>query len=147
MPRNSVAYDDDFFAWTQEQARLLRDGELAEIDVENLAEEIESMGKSIRRELRNRLALLIMHLLKWRYQPAFRSRSWSSTIIERRRQALDLIEESPSLASLLAGELSGIYATAVTKASSDTGLAEASFPATSPCTPEQILSEDFLPEG
>ena len=91
MPRNSVAYDDDFFAWTQEQARLLRDGELADIDVENLAEEIESMGRSVRRELRNRLALLIMHLLKWRFQPAFRSRSWSSTIIEQRNQALGLI--------------------------------------------------------
>ena len=146
MPRNSVAYDDDFFAWTQEQARLLRDGELADIDVENLAEEIESMGRSVRRELRNRLAVLIMHLLKWRYQPAFRSRSWSNTIIEQREQVLGLIAESPSLGSLLSGELPNIYAAAVTKASSDTGLAEASFPTVCPYTPEQILSEDFLPE-
>ena len=147
MRRNAVAYDDDFFEWTQEQARLLRDGDLVDIDAENLAEEIESMGKSLRRELRNRLALLIMHLLKWHYQPAFRSRSWSATIAEQRRQAASLIGESPSLGSLLATELPAIYASAVTKASSDTGLAEASFPAVCPFTPDQILSEDFLPES
>jgi uncharacterized protein DUF29 len=59
MPRNSVAYDEDFFAWTQQQARLLRDGDLADIDAQNLAEEIESMGKSDRREIRNRLVVLL----------------------------------------------------------------------------------------
>jgi Domain of unknown function DUF29 len=147
MPRNSVAYEDDFYAWTQEQARLLREGDLADLDTENLAEEIESMGRSVRRELRNRLAVLIMHLLKWSYQPAFRSRSWSSTIAEQRKQVLSLVDESPSLGSLLNRELATIYATALVKASSDTGLAEDSFPTECPYTPEQILSEDFLPEN
>jgi hypothetical protein len=146
MPRNSAAYDDDFFAWTQEQARLLRAGGLAEIDAENLAEEIESMGKSTRRELRNRLGVLLMHLLKWRYQPAFQSRSWSNTIAEQRRQAIELVEESPSLASLLADELGNIYRSAAAKASGDTGLAESAFPAECPFTPDEILSDDFLPE-
>ena len=146
MPRNSVAYDDDFFAWTQEQARLLRDGELADIDVENLAEEIESMGRSNRRELRSRLAVLIMHLLKWRYQPVFRSTSWSGTIREQRTQIRELVDESPSLSSMLSGELSVIYKAAVVKAVIETGLEDSSFPADCPFTPEQILSEDFLPD-
>ena len=146
MPRNAVAYDDDFFAWTQEQARLLRAGDLADVDVENLAEEIESMGKSLRRELRNRLGVLLVHLLKWGYQPTFRSRSWSNTIREQRKQVAGLIDEAPSLAPLLANELPGIYESAVTNASSETGLAETSFPIGCPYTPEQILSEDFLPE-
>jgi hypothetical protein len=146
MPRNSVAYDEDFFAWTQEQARLLRAGGLADVDVENLAEEIESIGRSLRRELRNRLGVLVMHLLKWDYQPAFRSRSWSSTIKEQRKQVAGLIDEAPSLAPLLINELSDIYGSAVIRASGETGLAEASFPAECPYTPDQILSEDFLPE-
>jgi hypothetical protein len=147
MPRNSVAYDDDFFAWTQEQARLLRDGELADIDVENLAEEIESMGRSNRRELRSRLAVLIMHLLKWRYQPVFRSTSWSGTIREQRRQVRELVDESPSLGSMLSADLSVIYEAAVVKAVIETGLEDSSFPAECPYTPDQILSEDFLPES
>jgi hypothetical protein len=147
MPRNAIAYDDDFFAWTEEQARLLREGELADIDVENLAEEIESMGRSLRRELRNRLAVLIMHLLKWQRQPMFRSRSWSGTIREQRKQILMLIEESPSLRPLLTSELSDIYAVSLAKAAAETGFAETSFPPDSPYTPEQILSEDFLPEN
>jgi Domain of unknown function DUF29 len=146
MPRNAIAYDNDFFAWTEEQARLLREGELTDIDVENLAEEIESMGRSVRRELRNRLTVLIMHLLKWRHQPMFRSRSWSGTIREQRKQVLSLVAESPSLSSLLASELSEIYSAALAKAASETGLADSSFPAKCLFTPEQILSEDFLPE-
>jgi hypothetical protein len=146
MSRNAVAYDDDFFAWTQEQARLLREGDLADIDVENLAEEIESMGKSLRRELRNRLGVLVMHLLKWNYQPTFRSRSWSSTIKEQRKQVQSLINEAPSLLSLLRNELSDIYGSAVTNASGETGLSEETFPVECPYTPEEILSEDFLPE-
>ena len=147
MPRNSVAYDDDFFAWTQEQARLLREGELVEIDSENLAEEIESMGRSVRRELRNRLALLIMHLLKWQYQPVFQSRSWSGTIREQRAQVRELLDESPSLGAVITDGLTSIYASALRKAALDTGLAETTFPTLCPYTPDQILSEDFLPEG
>src|SRR6185503_17055659 len=100
MPRNAVTYDEDFFAWTEEQARLLRAGEFSRLDIENLGEEIEDMGRSIRRELRNRLALLTMHLLKWRYQPGHQSPSWSATIREQREQIAELFEESPSLKRL-----------------------------------------------
>jgi hypothetical protein len=75
MPRNVIEYEEDFYAWTVEQGRLLRAGEFSALDAANLAEEIESMGRSDRRELKNRLVVLVMHLLKWRHQPAARSRS------------------------------------------------------------------------
>jgi Domain of unknown function DUF29 len=147
MPRNAAAYDEDFVAWTEEQARLLRAGEFALLDTENLAEEMEDMGKSIRRELRNRLAVLMMHLLKWRYQPAYRSPSWSATIREQREQIADLLDESPSLRTLPDRDLAKTYKSAITKAVRDTGLPETSFPTECPFTPEQILAADFLPDG
>jgi hypothetical protein len=147
MPRNAVTYDKDFFAWTEEQARLLRAGEFSQLDIENIAEEMEDMGRSIRRELRNRLAVLTMHLLKWRYQPMHRSPSWSATIREQRRQIAELLDESPSLKRLPGQELAKIYCSAVAKAAGDTGLADASFPVECPFTPDQIMAEDFLPEG
>lgn len=145
MPRNSAAYDEDFFAWTQEQARLLREGELSLVDTANAAEEIEDMGRSLRNEVKNRLVVLVMHLLKWQHQPAFRSPSWSSTICEQRQQISDLLDESPSLRSVTT-DFSRVYIRARTKAASETGFSESVFPPACPYTPEQILSEDFLPE-
>ena len=147
MPSNAVAYDEDFFAWTEEQARLLRAGDFSQLDIENLAEEMEDMGRSIRRELRNRLAVLVMHLLKWRYQPGYRSRSWSGTIREQREQVAELLDESPSLKPVPAQDLAKIYRLAVSKALGETGLSEETFPAGCPFTPDQIMAEDFLPEG
>src|SRR5438445_10953225 len=85
MPRNSVDYEEEFYAWTVEQSRLLRSGELSAIDVANIAEEIESIGRCDRRELGSRLVALAMHLLKWLNQPGARSRSWSATIDDEQR--------------------------------------------------------------
>ena len=147
MPRNAVTYDEDYFAWTEEQVRLLRAGEFSRLDAENLAEEMEDMGRSIRRELRNRLAVLTMHLLKWRYQPGHRSPSWSATMREQRRQVADLLDESPSLRGLPVQQLERIYRSAINQALQDTGLPETSFPVDCPFTADQIMAEDFLPEG
>jgi hypothetical protein len=146
MPRNSVAYDADFFAWTQEQARLLRAGELQDVDTENLAEEIESVGRSDRREIRNRLVVLMAHLLKWHYQPRRRGGSWSDTIAEQRLQIDSVLADSPSLRSYLAEVLVDAYGLARGKASRETRMELNSFPDECPFSPEQILSEDFLPE-
>jgi hypothetical protein len=146
MPRNVTLYDDDFFAWTKDQAALLRTGDLSLVDALNLAEEIESMGKNLRRELRSRLIVLLAHLLKWRHQPGFRSRSWSATAREQRRQIRELLAESPSLRSVVTRELARHYADARDAAVDETGLAEKVFPAKCPFTPEQILAPDFLPE-
>ena len=147
MPRNAAGYEEDFVAWTEEQVRLLRAGELALLDIENLAEEIESMGRSTRRELRNRLTVLVAHLLKWQYQPGFRSRSWSAALREQRQQIDDLVEESPSLRALLAEGLDRIYVAARDRAATETGLPDSLFPTECPFTPEQIRAPDFLPEG
>ena len=86
-----------FMCGLTHNAELLREGKLSEVDIENIAEEIESMGKRGRRELINRFAILIAHLLKWEYQPARRSKSWECTIKEQRFELIDLLEESPSL--------------------------------------------------
>jgi hypothetical protein len=146
MPRNAPAYDEDFFAWTEEQARLLRAGELAEIDALNLAEEIECVGRSDRREIRNRMVVLLMHLLKWRYQPDARSSSWLGTIRDQRDEIESILEDSPSLRPVIGEVLVRAHRRARQKASQETELPEEAFPAECPFTPEQILAEDYLPE-
>jgi hypothetical protein len=146
MPRNSVAYEEDFFAWTQEQARLLREGDVASIDLENLAEEIESVGRSDRREIRNRLTVLLVHLLKWQFQPKRRGSGWSITIWEQRLQINSTLEDSPSLQSFFAEILGVSYRRARDKAAQETKMGLHTFPAECPYTSEQILNEEFLPE-
>jgi Domain of unknown function DUF29 len=94
MPRNSVDYEEDFYAWTVEQARLLRASELCDIDNANIAEELESMGRSDRREIRSRLIVLLTHLLKWCFQPEARSTGWPVTIREQRQQIELILEDS-----------------------------------------------------
>ena len=146
MSQNSVLYDEDFFAWTIEQARLLRAGDLSAVDTANIAEEIESMGRSDRRELQSRLVVLIMHLLKWRFQPSARSRSWSATIEEQRLQIENILSESPSLQPLAGSMLPQAYAIARERGIAETGLSDDMFPATCPFTLDEVLSRSFLPE-
>jgi hypothetical protein len=95
--QTTTLYDQDFYAWTQQQAELLRAGQWQQIDVENLVEEIESLGKQERRELENRLGVLLGHLLKWVYQPEAHSKSWAATVREQRREILRLLKLNPSL--------------------------------------------------
>jgi ribosomal protein L29 len=146
MTRNSVDYEEDFYAWTVEQARLLRSGELSSIDVANIAEEIESLGRSDQRELESRLTVLLTHLLKWRIQSKMRSSSWSGTIAEQRRRIAKLLRESPSLGPFVAEVLVEAYSDAREAASNETGLPETEFPVECPFTSDETLSRDFLPE-
>jgi len=147
MARNAAAYDEDFYAWTQEQARLLRTGEFAQLDIENVAEELESMGRSDRHQIESRLEVLLMHLLKWQLQVKLRSPSWSGTIREQRRRIRKLLRESPSLRPVIDQLIPEAYVEARDKAAEETGLVETTFPACCPFTPEQVLAENFLPEG
>ncbi len=142
---NAILYEDDFHAWTIEQAELLRAGEFSALDVANLAEEIESIGRSVRRELRSRLIVLMMHLLKWQHQSSAQSRSWSLRIDEQRLQIDSLLSESPSLRPLLAGLLEEAYPIGRVRAAAETGLAEDAFPAACPFNADDILSRSFLP--
>lgn len=147
MTRDAMDYDADFYAWTVEQARLLRAGELSAIAAANVAEEIESMGRSDRRELQSRLVVLIMHLLlKWRQQPGARSRSWSATIEEQRLQIESVFAESSSLRPLAAGMLAQTYAITRARALAETGLADEAFPAACPFSLDDILLRSFLPQ-
>jgi hypothetical protein len=146
MSQNSARYEEDFYGWTVEQSRLLRSGELSAIDVGNIAEEIESIGRSDRRELKSRLGVLVMHLLKWRHQPGGRSRSWSATIDEQRLQIEGILGESPSLRPTVAGMLADAHAIARVRAIAETGLADEVFPEACPFGADQVLSRAFFPD-
>jgi hypothetical protein len=141
-----VDYEADFFAWTQEQARLLRDRDARGLDWENLAEEIDSMGRRDRRELEGRLRLILHHLLKWRAQPGLRGRSWQSTLREQRRQVEKLLKESPSLRPQLPALIHEAYPDALADTLDETGLAPQTFPADCPFTVAQVLDLAYVPD-
>ncbi len=138
-------YDQDFVVWASETARLLREGRFEEIDVQNLAEEVEAMANRDRRELVSRLSVLIQHLLKWQRQPGRRSRSWQSTIATQRAELEHLFRQSPSLRRDVPESVREAYAPAVKLASIETGLAARGFPAECPFSAAQILDDEFLP--
>ena len=140
-------YEADFVRWLDYQAELLRAGRVGELDLENLAEEIESIARSDKREIYNRLTVLLAHLLKIQFQPDKRTRSWLLTVREQRRQLRLVFADSPSLAKIYApGAFSDIYQDARQDAAEETGLALTAFPESCPYTLEQTLDEDFLPE-
>jgi hypothetical protein len=144
---NSQLYEQDFYAWANEQAALLRAGRLAEADIEHIAEEIESMGRSEKRELVSRLEILVSHLLKWQYQPTHRGTSWRLTIEEQRRRVSDHLADNPSLQAKLPEALISAYATAVLVAARETGLSRGSFPCACPWSFEQMMADEFFPGG
>ena len=142
---NTSLYDRDFYAWANEQAALLRAGRLSEADIANIAEEIESMGRSEKRELVSRLNVLLLHLLTWRHQPGRRSRSWETSIANARDELAEHLGDNPSLRAMVSDAIAAAFRRARRSASSETGLPEATFPATCPWTFEQAM-QDPLPE-
>lgn len=140
-------YDADFAAWTDEQARRLRDLRPVGLDWDNLAEEIESLGRSDKRAVGSALKIVLEHLIKWRYQPQKRSASWSDSIDEHRDRILRILEDSLSLAALPAEILEQEYARARRKALRDTGLDADGVPTACPFTAAQALDSNFWPEG
>lgn len=147
MPRSSPLYDRDFFAWANEQAGLLRSGRLDQADIAHIAEEIESMGRTEKRELVSRLAVLLMHLLKWRFQPAMRSTSWRLTIEVQRRELARHLADNPSLKSTLAEAIEQAYGDAILNAARETGIEKTRFPSICPWPFEEIAAQDFWPDG
>jgi hypothetical protein len=140
-------YDEDFYAWANEQAALLRAGKLAEADIELIAEEIESMGKTEKRELVSRLNVLLLQLLKWQFQPSRRGFSWRNSIRIQRREVAAHMADNPSLKSLLGAAIEQAYGTAVIEAETETGLSGDAFPASCPWTYEQMMDAKFWPGG
>ena len=139
-------YESDFYAWANQQAALLRAGRLAEAEIENIAEEIESMGRSEKREFVSRLTILLQHLLKWQFQPGRRSVSWRLSIENTRLQLENHLKDNPSLKSQLDEVMRSAYRRALNDAVSETGFARTTFPADCPYTYEQAMHTDFWPE-
>jgi hypothetical protein len=140
-------YDQDFYAWANEQAALLRAGKLSAADIEHIAEEIESMGKTEKRELVSRLAILLAHLLKWQFQPERRGKSWRLTIDEQRGQLRRHLRDNPSLQSRLTEAMCDGYSDATLAAARETDFDPADFPAACPWSFDQIMAEDFWPDA
>jgi hypothetical protein len=140
-----TSYETDFHAWAIHNAELLRQGRLSDIDLEHIAEELESMGASERRELLSRLQVLMLHLLKYQLQPDRRGKSWLLTINHQRTAIERLLEQSPSLARMLDDNLGKVYRKAVRDALIETDLERHVFPADCPYAIAEILDEDWLP--
>jgi hypothetical protein len=144
---NQQLYLSDFYAWANEQAGLLRAGRLSEADIEHIAEEIESMGKSEKRELVNRLRVLLLHLLKWQFQPSRRGTSWEGSIVNTRDELQVHLHDNPSLKSQIADAMEVAYRRAVLDAVTETGLRRTNFPPVCPWLYDEIMDPDFWPEG
>jgi Domain of unknown function DUF29 len=142
----SHLYETDFYAWTQEQVMQLKTQQWEQLDTVNLIEEIESLGRKERQELRNRLGLLLGHLLKWQFQPNKRSNSWLGTIREQRVQIKLLLQDSPSLKSYLDEVFLDAYELGLALAIRETLLGEQVFPEECIYTLEQVMNPEFLPE-
>lgn len=144
----TVLHGQDFYAWTQQQAQLLKSGQFFKLDVEHLVEELESMSATERRELISRLAVLLMHLLKWQFQPAFQGRSWLLTIEEQRLKLEDHLQDNPSLKNpqFLQESIDRAYRRALVAAEKETGLASKTFPKSCPYSFEQMMDMEFYPD-
>jgi Domain of unknown function DUF29 len=140
-------YDTDFYAWTQTQADALRAKDVAALDLDNLAEEIESLGKRDRRSVHGYLKVLLIHLLKWTAQPSRRGPSWQRSIHNARDTLRLVLDDSLTLQRQLPAILAEAYPRARRQAHEQTGRPLADFPEACPWPVEQVLDEDFWPEG
>ncbi len=148
---NDKLYDQDFFSWTQEQAELLRRAEAMrlnappELDWANLAEEIEDLGKSQQRELYSRYKILILHLLKWRFQPGMRTSGWRRSMRDQRDEIRQLLDQSPGLKVVRQNHFARAYPKSRLDAADETGLPVTTFPEDCPFSIEEVEDEAFWP--
>jgi hypothetical protein len=140
-------YETDFYAWTQQQIHLLKQQAWQSLDVHNLLEELADLGRRERQELRNRLSVLLGHLLKWQFQPQKRGNSWLATIREQREQLVLLLDENPSLKPYLSEALIVAYKLGLNLAVRETDLPYETFPSDCPYSLEATLDDAFLPDS
>jgi hypothetical protein len=145
--RPALSYTSDFYAWSQDQGRRLRETRPNSIDWENLAEEIETLGRSEKRSIESNLGVILLHLLKWQHQPGGRNNSWRASIVEHRKRLGRDIKDSPSLKRYPGEVLADQYETARLAASGETQLPEAVFPVSCPYSIEQVLDPAFWPDA
>jgi hypothetical protein len=141
----SDLYETDYSRWLFKNARLLSEGRFAEADIANIVEELEDLGRSEYRAVESHMGVLLLHLLKWEFQPEQRSNSWRGSIHNARRVIAKRLKESPSLRGRLAEALAEVYPDARYNAVNETRLPESSFPLDCPCTVDQVLGEGFWP--
>lgn len=142
----SAIYETDFYGWIQQQSTLLKSGQFSALDLTNIIEEIESMGRSEKRELQSRLTVLLQYLLKWKFQPSRRGKSWQLSIVEQRIQFVEVLNENPSLKPHLNDILTDAYHLAIVKAAKETRLSMKDFPAQCPWIWEEITDAEFYPD-
>jgi len=138
-------YEADYLSWIEATADALKRRDYGAIDWENIIEEIEDMGRRERQSLKSNLVILLLHLLKWQFQPDKQSNSWKASIVEHRQRLEDSVEASPSLKPYLETLLAQAYSNAVERAAAETGLSEATFPQDCPYTVSQIMAKGFVP--
>jgi hypothetical protein len=143
LAHSSVGYDRDFNLWLGQTVALLKEGRFKELDLENLIDELESMSRRDRREILSRLKVVLMHILKWHYQPDLRCGSWESSIRNNRDEITQILLDSPSLKPYPQTVLEQAYAIARKNAASETGLPLTVFPEICPFSIEQVLAEEF----
>jgi hypothetical protein len=141
----SILYDTDFVRWAEQTTNLLQQRRFDELDLENLIEEIASLGRSEKHALESQLTRVIMHLLKWQFQPEHRTNSWRGSIAEGRIQIRKLLKASPSLKVYLSNIFDDCYDDAIVQAQAEIGLLKTTFPLNCPYTEIQVLDTDFLP--
>jgi uncharacterized protein DUF29 len=139
-------YERDFCLWVEEQARLLREGRLKELDLINLIDEVEDLGIHEKKAVQSNLVVVLKHLLKYQFQPHRRSRSWLSSIAEHRRRLRNDLATSPSLRGYARDQFEECYQDGRRQALIETGIREEAIPRTPAYTLEQTLDPDFLPD-
>ncbi|MFB2922270.1 MULTISPECIES: DUF29 domain-containing protein [Aerosakkonema] len=144
--RKLSLYETDYLQWIEKTLEKLRSQDYANVDWENLIEEIEDMGRSERKSLKSNLIVVLVHLLKWQFQPERRSGSWEGSIIEHRRRVREAVSESPSLQPYLEAILTECYAQAVKQAKAETNLPLEIFPTQCPYEVTQVTNDEFLPQ-
>ncbi|MGC9503503.1 DUF29 domain-containing protein [Baaleninema sp.] len=138
-------YDRDYYRWLKETVSLLKTGDLHELDLDNLIEEIAEMGRREKRAVYSNLKIVLSHLLKYRYQPERTSNSWRSTLVEHRQRLHRLFRESPSLKRYTEEIFEESYRDAIALAAAETGLSKAIFPENSPFSMQETLDLEYLP--
>lgn len=141
----TTLYDQDYYLWLKTTVKLLKQGKLSEVDVANLIEEIEDMGRNQQRAIYSNLKILLIHLLKYKYQPEKRSNSWEYTIEEHRQRIEEAFEDSPTLKNYLSGIFDECYQKAKKLAAKETGISIDTFPTKSPFTEKETLNPEYLP--
>jgi hypothetical protein len=138
-------YDNDFYAWANEQAALLRAGKLGDADIDHIAQEIESMGRTEKRELISRLRVLLLHLLKWKFQPSGRGSSWRASIRVQRLDIAEHLKDNASLKTILPQAIAAAFEGALIEAADQTGMPESALPSSCPWAFDEMMDARFWP--